>query len=45
MFQTHKIIADYIQWYNYKRMHSTLAYKAPVEKEMEFRKNNYKNVA
>ena len=45
IFQAHKIITDYIHWYNYKRMHSTLDYKTPAEKEMEIRKNNYKNVA
>ena len=45
IFQVHNTIANYIQWYNYKRMHSTLDYKTPAEKEMEIRKNNYKNVA
>ena len=38
-------VADYNKWYNYKRIHSTLDYKTPAEKEMEIRKNNYKNVA
>ena len=43
IFQAHKIIEDYIQWYNYKRMHSTLDHKTPADKELEIRKNHYKN--
>ena len=39
------IIKDYIQWYNHKRLHSSLNYKTPVEKELEIRANNLKNVA
>lgn len=26
---------DYINWYNYERLHSTLDYKTPAEKELE----------
>ena len=43
IFQAHKIIEDYIQWYNYKRMHSTLDNKTPADKELEITKNHYKN--
>jgi transposase InsO family protein len=31
-------INEYITWYNTKRIHSTLAYLSPLEKEMELRK-------
>lgn len=33
--ETHAIIQDYINWYNYERLHSTLDYKTPAEKELE----------
>ena len=31
-------INEYITWYNTKRIHSTLEYLSPLEKEMELRK-------
>ena len=39
------IIKDYIHWYNYKRLHSSLNYKTPAEKELKIRYNNLKKVA
>jgi len=39
------IISDYMNWYNYKRLHSALDYKTPAEKELEIKINNYKKVA
>lgn len=45
VFQLFKITQDYINWYNNKRMHSSLGYKTPLEKEVEIRIRNNKNVA
>ncbi|MEN8966343.1 MAG: IS3 family transposase, partial [Polaribacter sp.] len=36
---------QYIKWYNYKRLHSSLGYKSPLEMEMELITKNNKNVA
>jgi len=41
----YQVIDNYIKWYNYKRLHSSLAYKSPVEMELELMKKNNKNVA
>ena len=41
----YKIINQYIKWYNYKRLHSALNYKTPVEMEMELTMKNNSNVA
>lgn len=41
----YKIINEYIKWYNYERLHSTLDYKTPVEMEMELTMKNNNNVA
>lgn len=41
----YKIIDQYIKWYNYKRLHSALDYKSPVEMEIELIMKNNKNVA
>jgi transposase InsO family protein len=38
-------VEEYIQWYNTKRIHSTLGYKSPLEKQIELDYKNYKNVA
>jgi len=43
--QLFKCIENYIQWYNTKRIHSTLGYITPLEMEMKLTKNNYKLVA
>ena len=40
-----KIIDEYINWYNYQRIHSSLGYKTPAERELEIRTKNYYNVA
>jgi len=45
IMQAEIIIADYINWYNYERLHSSLDYKTPVEKELELRTKNHKKVA
>ena len=36
----YNIINDYINWYNYKRVHSSLDFKTPAEKELEIKINN-----
>ena len=36
----YKTIEDYINWYNYERLHSSLAFKTPAEKELEIKINN-----
>ena len=36
--QTYECINAYIKWYNTKRIHSSLGYLTPLEKEMELRK-------
>lgn len=38
-------IEQYMHWYNTKRIHSSLAYKTPLEKEIEIRKQNHKKAA
>ena len=45
MTQAYHIIKEYIQWYNYERIHSTLGYQTPAEKEMQIRLENYKKTA
>jgi transposase InsO family protein len=35
-------VQNYIDWYNNERLHSSLEYKTPLEKEMELRKINKK---
>lgn len=39
------VIEDYINWYNYIRLHSALNYKSPVEMELELSIKNNKYVA
>ena len=41
----YKVIDNYINWYNYKRIHSSLGYKSPAEMELELKIKNNKNVA
>ena len=36
--ELYKSIEEYITWYNTKRLHSSLEYLSPLEKEMEIRK-------
>lgn len=43
--ETNRVIEKYINWYNYKRLHSTLGYITPAEREMEIRNQKYKKVA
>lgn len=33
--EAYQVIDQYIKWYNYKRLHSALGYKSPVEMEIE----------
>lgn len=40
--QLHDCIEEYIQWYNTKRIHSSLDYKTPLEAEIEIRNRNKK---
>jgi len=35
--ELYNCIAEYINWYNTKRLHSSIGYKAPIEKEIELR--------
>lgn len=39
------IINQYMNWYNYKRIHSAIGYKTPAEKELEIKSNNYRKIA
>lgn len=44
--QLYNCISNYINWYNTKRIHSSLDYMTPLEKELELKSNyKYKNVA
>jgi len=45
VFEAEMIINEYMNWYNYKRLHSALNYKTPAEKELEIKINNYKKGA
>lgn len=36
--QLYNCLNDYISWYNTTRLHSTLGFKSPLEKELELRK-------
>ena len=45
IIQAHKIIEDYIKWYNYERLHSSLGYLTPAEMELKIRTKNNKIVA
>ena len=38
-------VHQYMQWYNTKRIHSTLGYKTPLEKQIELEQQHYKKVA
>ena len=38
--QAHSVIENYIKWYNYERLHSSLDFKTPAEKELEIKINN-----
>ena len=35
--EAHSVIEDYINWYNYERLHSSLDFKTPAEKELEIK--------
>ncbi|OEJ99248.1 integrase [Flavivirga aquatica] len=41
----HKIIENYINWYNYERLHSSIGYLTPAEMELKIRMKKYKKVA
>lgn len=43
--EAYQVIDQYIKWYNYKRLHSALGYKSPIEKEMELLMKNNNKVA
>ena len=43
--EAYRVIDDYINWYNYIRLHSALNYKSPVEIELELSIKNNKYVA
>lgn len=43
--EAYQVIDQYINWYNYKRLHSALGYKSPLEMEIELIMKNNKNVA
>lgn len=38
-------VKNYINWYNYQRIHSSLDYLTPAEMELKIRINQYNNVA
>lgn len=35
--EAYNIIEDYLNWYNYQRLHSSLNFKTPAEKELEIK--------
>lgn len=43
--QLYDCIEQYMHWYNTKRIHSSLAYKTPLEKEIEIKNQNHKKAA
>jgi len=43
--EAENVISQYVNWYNYQRLHSSLDYKTPAEKELEIKINNYRKVA
>ena len=44
--QVRQVVFEYIErWYNRMRIHSSLGYKTPLEKELELIANKLKNVA
>ena len=45
IFHAKRVIADYINWYNYERLHSSINFKTPAEKELELRIEKYRNIA
>ncbi|MDO3694436.1 integrase core domain-containing protein [Wenyingzhuangia sp. chi5] len=45
MLQAHRTIHNYIKWYNYERLHSSLAYITPAEMELKIRMKYIQNVA
>jgi len=45
IFHAKRVIADYINGYNYERLHSSINYKNPAEKELELRIEKYRNIA
>jgi len=40
--ELHDCIEQYMHWYNTKRIHGSLDYKTPLEKELELRNQNQK---
>lgn len=38
--QAYTVIEDYIKWYNYERLHASLDFKTPAEKELEIKIKN-----
>jgi len=40
----YKVIKEYMQWYNTKRIHSSIGYDTPLERELKIR-NQYKRAA
>ena len=45
MLQAHRTINDYIKWYNYQRLHSSLEYLTPAEMELKIRLKLNQNAA
>jgi len=45
ILEAETVINQYMNWYNYKRIHSALEYKTPAEKELEIKINKYRKVA
>ena len=43
--QAHRIIKNYIKWYNYQRLHSSLNYLTPAEMELKIRTQNKLKIA
>ena len=45
IFEAQRVIIDYVNWYNNQRLHSSLGYKTPAEKELEIKINNNRKIA
>ena len=45
VLKAHKIIDEYIKWYNYQRLHSSLDYLTPAEMKLKVRMDKQKKFA
>ncbi len=43
--QAYQVIDDYMKWYNYERLHSSIGYLTPAEMELKIRMKNKQKIA